>query len=95
MALPKALQPALTPDELSFLAEQDHIEIVPNFSMSKIALVGVRYGVSRLAFRVVRNMAHCRVSMDRSDRHDALEYPCGLLFRSSVSGNAEYKRQTG
>lgn len=41
MALPKTLQPALTPDELTFLAEDESIDIVPLFSMTKVRLIGV------------------------------------------------------
>ncbi|WVQ71155.1 DNA replication complex GINS protein PSF2 [Cryptococcus sp. DSM 104548] len=44
MALPKSLQKSLTPDELTFLAEQDHINIVPLFSMTRIRLVSGVYG---------------------------------------------------
>jgi hypothetical protein len=41
MALPKTLQPALTPDELTFLTENDEISIVPSFSMSRVRLLSV------------------------------------------------------
>jgi GINS complex subunit 2 len=41
MALPKPLQPTLTPDELSFLAEEDVIDIVPLFSMTRVRLLSV------------------------------------------------------
>lgn len=41
MALPKTLHPALTPDELTFLAEHDHINIVPLFSMTRVRLISV------------------------------------------------------
>ena len=41
MALPKALQPSLTPDELTFLAEEDVIDIVPLFSMTRVRLLSV------------------------------------------------------
>lgn len=41
MALPKTLVPSLTPDELTFLAEDEVIQIVPLFSMSKIRLLSV------------------------------------------------------
>ncbi|TYJ55890.1 DNA replication complex GINS protein PSF2 [Cryptococcus floricola] len=44
MALPKSLQKSLTPDELTFLAEQDHINIVPLFSMTPVRLVSGIYG---------------------------------------------------
>ncbi|KAK4688902.1 GINS complex subunit 2, partial [Tremellales sp. Uapishka_1] len=44
MALPKTLQPALTPDELTFLAEEEVIEIVPLFSMTPIRLLSGVYG---------------------------------------------------
>ena len=39
MALPKTLQPTLTPDELTFLAEDEQIDIVPLFSMTRIRLL--------------------------------------------------------
>lgn len=41
MALPKTLEPSLTPDELTFLAEEEQIQIVPLFSMGKIRLLSV------------------------------------------------------
>lgn len=41
MALPKALQPSLTPDELTFLAEEEVIDIVPSFSMTRVRLLSV------------------------------------------------------
>jgi hypothetical protein len=41
MALPKVLQPSLTPDELTFLAEEDVIDIVPLFSMTRVRLLSV------------------------------------------------------
>ena len=41
MALPKTLEPSLTPDELTFLAEDEQIQIVPLFSMGKIRLLSV------------------------------------------------------
>jgi hypothetical protein len=41
MALPKGLQPTLTPDELSFLSEEDVIDIVPLFSMTRVRLLSV------------------------------------------------------
>jgi GINS complex subunit 2 len=41
MALPKALQPTSTPDELTFLAEEDVIDIVPLFSMTRVRLLSV------------------------------------------------------
>lgn len=43
MALPKTLEPSLTPDELTFLAEDEMIQIVPLFSMSRIRLLSVRF----------------------------------------------------
>jgi GINS complex subunit 2 len=42
MALPKSLQPSLTPDELTFLAEEDMVDIVPLFSMTRVRLLSVR-----------------------------------------------------
>ncbi|WVQ85406.1 hypothetical protein IAT38_007571 [Cryptococcus sp. DSM 104549] len=47
MALPKILQPALTPDEHTFLAEEDKIDIVPSFSMTSIRLISGVYGPFR------------------------------------------------
>ncbi|KIR30454.1 DNA replication complex GINS protein PSF2 [Cryptococcus deuterogattii 99/473] len=47
MALPKTLHPALTPDELTFLAENDHINIVPLFSMTRVRLISGIYGPFR------------------------------------------------
>lgn len=44
MALPKHLQNGLTPDELTFLAEDDVIDIVPLFSMSRVRLLSGIYG---------------------------------------------------
>ncbi|EIW72626.1 hypothetical protein TREMEDRAFT_26914 [Tremella mesenterica DSM 1558] len=44
MALPKTLQPSLTPDELTFLAEEEEISIVPLFSMTRIRLLSGIYG---------------------------------------------------
>lgn len=44
MALPKHLQAGLTPDELTFLAEDDVIDIVPLFSMSRVRLLSGIYG---------------------------------------------------
>ena len=41
MALPKGLAPTLTPDELTFLAEEDKVQIVPLFSMTKVRLLSV------------------------------------------------------
>jgi GINS complex subunit 2 len=41
MALPRQLQPSLTPDELVFLAEEDVVDIVPLFSMTKVRLLSV------------------------------------------------------
>lgn len=43
MALPKHLQNGLTPDELTFLAEEDVISIVPLFSMSRIRVLSVSW----------------------------------------------------
>ena len=43
MALPKTLQPSLTPDELTFLAEEDTIDIVPLFSMTRVRLMSVGF----------------------------------------------------
>ena len=51
MALPKQLQPALTPEELTFLAEEEAINVVPFFSMSKIRLLSVSLSVFVLAKR--------------------------------------------
>lgn len=42
MALPGFLAPSLTPQELTFLAEQEEIEIVPAFTMSPVRLIQVR-----------------------------------------------------
>ncbi|WRT64096.1 uncharacterized protein IL334_001025 [Kwoniella shivajii] len=44
MALPKQLQNGLTPDELTFLAEEETVNIVPLFSMTKVRLLGGIYG---------------------------------------------------
>ncbi|GHJ88057.1 hypothetical protein NliqN6_4459 [Naganishia liquefaciens] len=44
MALPPSLDQSLTPQELTFITEEQHIEIVPSFSMSKIRLVSGVYG---------------------------------------------------
>ena len=44
MALPKTIQPSLTPDELTFLAEEELIDIVPLFSMTKVRLLSVSPG---------------------------------------------------
>ncbi|CAK9781301.1 DNA replication complex GINS protein PSF2 [Cutaneotrichosporon oleaginosum] len=44
MALPKQLQAGLTPDELTFLAEEDAVDIVPLFSMSRVRLLSGVYG---------------------------------------------------
>jgi len=41
MALPKTLQASLTPDELTFLAEEEMIDIVPLFSMTRVRLLSV------------------------------------------------------
>lgn len=42
MALPKALQPALSPHEITFLAEEELIDMVPLFAMSRFRLMSVR-----------------------------------------------------
>lgn len=47
MALPKTLEPSLTPDELTFLAEDESIQIVPLFSMSRIRLLSVSSTLQR------------------------------------------------
>ncbi|WVR05846.1 DNA replication complex GINS protein PSF2 [Kwoniella sp. DSM 27419] len=44
MALPKSLQRGMTPDELTFLAEEDVIDIVPLFSMTRVRLLSGIYG---------------------------------------------------
>ncbi|KAK6905660.1 DNA replication complex GINS protein PSF2 [Kwoniella mangroviensis CBS 10435] len=44
MALPKHLQNGLTPDELTFLAEEETIDIVPLFSMTRVRLLSGIYG---------------------------------------------------
>ncbi|KAI5450977.1 DNA replication protein psf2 [Naganishia albida] len=44
MALPPTLETSLTPQELTFVTEEQEIEIVPSFSMSKIRLVSGVYG---------------------------------------------------
>ncbi|KAK1928019.1 hypothetical protein DB88DRAFT_61421 [Papiliotrema laurentii] len=44
MALPKPLQQSLTPDELTFLAEDEQVQIVPLFSMTRVRLLGGLYG---------------------------------------------------
>ncbi|WVQ97352.1 DNA replication complex GINS protein PSF2 [Kwoniella sp. CBS 9459] len=44
MALPKSLQNGLTPDELTFLAEEDTMDIVPLFSMTRVRLLSGIYG---------------------------------------------------
>ncbi|WVN90329.1 DNA replication complex GINS protein PSF2 [Cryptococcus depauperatus CBS 7841] len=44
MALPKALSPSLTPNELTFIAEQYHINIIPLFSMTRVRLISGIYG---------------------------------------------------
>lgn len=57
MALPKTLQPSLTPDELTFLAEEDAIDIVPLFSMTRVRLLSVRR--SSVYVQRVRGLQHC------------------------------------
>jgi hypothetical protein len=60
MALPKTLEPSLTPDELTFLAEDEHIQVVPLFSMGKIRLLSVS------SFRPARYVTcHDTLSTDR------------------------------
>ncbi|ORX34280.1 hypothetical protein BD324DRAFT_637367 [Kockovaella imperatae] len=44
MALPKSLVATLTPDELTFLAEEDRVQIVPLFSMTRVRLLSGIYG---------------------------------------------------
>ncbi|KAL7423832.1 DNA replication protein psf2 [Cryptotrichosporon argae] len=44
MALPRSLQPGLSPDELTFLTEDDVIDIVPLFSMTRVRLLSGIYG---------------------------------------------------
>ncbi|CAD6573797.1 MAG: DNA replication protein psf2 [Tremellales sp. Tagirdzhanova-0007] len=44
MALPKTIQSSLTPDELTFLAEEELIGIVPLFSMTRVRLLSGIYG---------------------------------------------------
>ncbi len=52
MALPKHLAHSLSPQELAFLAEQDTIEVVPLFSMSRVRLLSVSCrGVGRCYLR--------------------------------------------
>lgn len=46
MALPKTLQLALSPNELTFLAEEDMVDIVPLFSMTRVRLLSVSLAVS-------------------------------------------------
>ena len=41
MALPKTLVATLSPDELTFLAEEEKIQIVPSVSMTKVRLLSV------------------------------------------------------
>jgi GINS complex subunit 2 len=43
MALPKHLQQGLTPEELTFLAEEELISIVPSISMTKIRVLSVSH----------------------------------------------------
>ncbi|KAL1407721.1 DNA replication protein psf2 [Vanrija albida] len=44
MALPKHLQAGLTPEEHTFLAEDELVDIVPRFSMSRVRLLSGTYG---------------------------------------------------
>lgn len=41
MALPSHLQNNLMPSEVSFLAENEYITILPRYSMKKLELIGV------------------------------------------------------
>lgn len=59
MALPKALEPSLSPDELTFLAEEDAIDIVPLFSMSRVRLLSVSAGPSDL----VHSLGHVKLKL--------------------------------
>lgn len=74
MALPKTLHPALTPDELTFLAENDHVHIVPLFSMTRVRLISVS---PRLRTQHMLTRLHRRVYMGHSDRLRLLESRCG------------------
>ncbi|GMK55652.1 hypothetical protein CspeluHIS016_0207080 [Cutaneotrichosporon spelunceum] len=47
MALPKHFQAGLTPEELTFLAEEELVDIVPLFSMSRVRLLSGVYGPFR------------------------------------------------
>lgn len=47
MALPKQLQAGMTPDEYTFLAEEQLIDIVPNVAISRIRLLSGMYGPFR------------------------------------------------
>ena len=42
MALPATHVPSLTPQEMEFLAEEDHLSIVPLFGMDSVRLLSVR-----------------------------------------------------
>lgn len=66
MALPKGLQPTLTPDELSFLAEEDVIDIVPLFSMTRVRLLGV-------------SLVQCIVHLPRLNQSRVSTDPSSLL----------------
>lgn len=74
MALPETLHPALTPDELTFLAENDHINIVPLFSMTRVRLISVS---PRLCTQHILTRRHRRVYMGHSDHLRLLESRCG------------------
>jgi hypothetical protein len=93
MALPKTLQPSLTPDELTFLAEEEMIDIVPLFSMTPVRLMSVSsdfdtdsmptplYCPSRLAKPVISRCATIKsVNHPRSQLPDSRldEMPIGL-----------------
>lgn len=53
MSLPPTLETSLTPQELTFITEEQEIEIVPAFSMSKIRLVSVRPLLPRRPMQVL------------------------------------------
>lgn len=86
MALPKTLHPALTPDELAFLAEHDHISIVPLFSMTRVRLISVSPRI-RTPHMLTRRRR--RVYMGHSGRLQLLESRCGSACPSRRRGNAE------
>lgn len=58
MALPRALQPSLNPDELTFLAEEDLIDIVPLFSMTRVRLLSV----SSITYMIARSIRLISIS---------------------------------